>query len=250
MNALYVGDIEHRRFSPTKNNFTYQVSYYFIDLEKAAETFKIPFLFSFNSPGILSFWEKDYLSAETVRKTIYDELGRKSNGPIKVLTNISYFGYCCNPVSFYYCYAEDGETLNYVVSDITNTPWREKHRQVFEMEAAERKVFKFQKEFHVSPFMPMEIDYTWVIRKPSERIYVLMQNRPLTETKIIFDSVLMLKRYELTAPNIIGTFLKLPLVTFKTILAIYYQAFKLFLKKVPFHTHPSKEKVYDNSTLT
>lgn len=250
MNALYVGDIEHRRFSPKVNSFNYKVAYYFVDLEKAAETFKIPFLFSYNSPGILSFWQKDYLTAKTIRETIFQELGKHSKGPIRILTNISYFGFCFNPVSFYYCYAEDAETLEYIVSDITNTPWREKHRQVFEMESSERKVFKFQKEFHVSPFMPMEIDYTWVFRKPNSRIYVLMQNRASNETQVIFDSTLMLKHSELTAKNIIVTFLKLPLVTFKTVLAIYYQAFKLFLKKVPFHTHPLKEKVYDNSTLT
>jgi DUF1365 family protein len=250
MNALYVGNIEHRRFSPKENMFNYQVAYYFVDLEKAAKTFNIPFLFSFNSSGILSFWQKDYLSPQTVRESIKEMTGKDSRGPIKILTNISYFGFCFNPVSFYYCYAEDQETLEFIVSDITNTPWREKHRQVFEMEDQIKKDFNFLKGFHVSPFMPMNIDYAWIFKKPSDQLYVLMQNRPQNDSTIIFDSTLMLKRYELNARNVIGTFLKLPLVTFKTVLAIYYQAFKLWIKKVPFYTHPSKEKVYDNSTLT
>lgn len=249
-NALFVGDIEHRRFSPKENKFTYQVAYYFVDLEKAQETFNIPFLFSFNSPGILSFWQKDYLSAETVRTTILEQLGKPSLGPIKILTNISYFGFCFNPVSFYYCYAQDGETLEYIVSDITNTPWREKHRQAFDMETQEKKAFYFAKDFHVSPFMPMEIDYTWIFKQPAEQLYVLMQNRSPNKTQVTFDSTLTLKRFELDARNVVRAFLKLPLVTFKTVAAIYYQAFKLFLKRVPFHSHPAKEKVYDNSSLT
>lgn len=254
--SLYIGEVEHRRFSPKQNFFRYSVAYYYLDLAEVKSLFRFPFLFSYNFPGILSFWRKDYLGDaqkdldQSVRETVESYTGNKATGPIRLLTNISYFGFCMNPVSFYYCFDSEGKTLKYVVSEITNTPWGEKHRQVFELDGKEMKVFKFPKDFHVSPFMPMTIDYTWVFHAPDETLKVYMQNRLTGQSDLMFDSTLDLKRKDLTLANVLGTFLRLPLVTFKTLLAIYYQALKLYLKKVPFYTHPSKEKIYDNSTLT
>lgn len=241
--ALYTGTIEHRRFAPRENMFTYGVCYYFLNLEKVPEVFNGRFLFTFNKPGLLAFWEKNYLQAGTVREAILESTHRKSFGPIKILTNVSYFGFCFNPVSFYYCYSEDGKTLEFIVSEITNTPWGEKHRQVFEMKETAKSTFLFPKGFHVSPFMPMTIDYTWIFGKPQEELYVFMQNRSADQTEVIFDSTLRLKRKDLSRTNIIFSFLRYPLVTFKTVLAIHYQALKLYLKKVPFHNHPTKGNV-------
>ncbi|MBA2404777.1 MAG: DUF1365 domain-containing protein [Bdellovibrionales bacterium] len=254
--ALYVGEIEHRRFSPKKNFFSYSVCYYFLDLKEIPALFNIPLLFSLNRPGLLSFWRKDYLGSETqsidqaVRDVILAKTQKICLGPIRMLANISYFGFCFNPVSFYYCYAEDGETLQFIVSEITNTPWGEKHQQVFSFAEKEISTFRFAKDFHVSPFMPMNIDYTWVFGKPDAGLHVFMQNRNMSEQMVNFDSTLKLERRELTAKNIFTYFLKFPFVTMKTMLAIYFQAAILFMKRVPFYSHPSKEKVYDNSSIT
>ena len=242
-NSLYIGGIEHRRFSPRENIFTYGVCYYFLDLEKVSEIFDGNIFFTMNKPGLLSFWEKDYLKAQEVRETISDVTGRSSQGPIRILTNISYFGFCFNPVSFYYCYGADGERLEFIVSVITNTPWGEKHRQVFEYQDKPQQAFEFPKDFHVSPFMPMQIDYTWVFEKPDQRLYILMQNRNFSELKVIFDSTLDLKREPLTKSAMIRAFLRFPFLTFKTVAAIYYQAIKLYIKRVPVHTHPLKENL-------
>jgi DUF1365 family protein len=240
--ALYIGTIDHQRFSPRENSFSYSGCYFFLDLDEVPQIFKFPFLFSYNSPGILSFWEKNYLAQSTVRDLIFAKTQKKSNGPIRLLTNISYFGFCMNPVSFYYCYGADGSTVEFIVSEITNTPWGEKHQQVFET-GDDINTFKFQKDFHVSPFMPMSIDYTWVFHRPQENLHVYMQNRNSGEKKVIFDSTLKLIRQPLTAANVSLAFLKFPFVTLKTMLAIYYQAAKLYLKRVPFYSHPTKEKV-------
>lgn len=241
--SLYIGEIEHRRFTPRENSFTYGVSYYFLDLEKASDMFNGKILFTFNKPGLLSFWEKDYLKAQEVRETITDATGKESLGPIRILTNISYFGFCFNPVSFYYCYGVDGRTLEFIVSVITNTPWGEKHRRVFEFQNKTKQVYEFSKDFHVSPFMPMEIDYTWVFENPDQRLSVFMQNRNPNESGVIFDSTLTLKREPLTKSAMVSAFLRFPFLTFKTVAAIYYQALKLYIKRVPVHTHPLKENL-------
>ena len=241
--SLYTGGIEHRRFSPRENSFTYGVCYYFLDLEKVREVFDGTLFCTFNRPGLLSFWEKDYLKVREVRETIFTATGKESRGPVRILTNISYFGFCFNPVSFYYCYGMDGEDLEFIVSVITNTPWGEKHRQVFEYQEPPKQAFEFKKDFHVSPFMPMQIDYTWVFEKPGQRLYILMQNRTPSESKVIFDSTLTLRREPLTKSAMASAFLRFPLLTFKTVAAIYYQALKLYIKRVPVHTHPLKENL-------
>jgi uncharacterized protein len=242
--SLFTGTIEHRRFSPKKNSFTYGVCYYFLDLKEIRNVFKIPLLFTYNRPGLLSFWRKDYLGNKNrsldsaVRDEILKQKHVRPKGPIWVLTNISYFGYCFNPVTFYYCYGENGETLDFIVSEITNTPWGEKRRQVFSFSEQETTTFKFSKDFHVSPFMPMNIDYTWVFRKPDKKIYVFMQNRSAGTNEVLFDSTLHLERIPLNLKNVIWSFLSFPFVTFKTMLAIHFQALKLYLKRVPFYPHP------------
>ena len=241
--ALYIGTIDHKRFSPKENTFTYSGCYFFLDLDEIPKLFRIPFLFSYNRPGILSFWQKNYLDESTVRNLIFAKTQKKSTGPIRLLTNISYFGFCMNPVSFYYCYGSDDNTLEFIVSEITNTPWGEKHQQVFETTTEKISTYNFPKDFHVSPFMPMSIDYTWVFHRPDENLYVYMQNRNQGEKKVIFDSTLKLIRQPLTMANVTLAFLKFPFVTLKTMLAIYYQAAKLYIKRVPFYAHPLKEKV-------
>lgn len=246
--AIYSGFVEHRRLSPKKNIFQYSVCYYFLNLDEVKSLFRVPFIFSYNFPGILSFWRKHYIGLKTesiqesVKKTILASTQESFEGKIFILTNISYFGFCFNPVSFYYCYSPNNE-LQYVVSEITNTPWGERHSNVFKMEKEKNKqVFKFPKDFHVSPFMPMSIDYTWVFHDPSDDIFVYMQDRYSNQDELIFDSTLKLKRKKLSPFNIFSSFINFPFVTFKTMAAIYYQAAKLYVMKVPFHTHPSKEK--------
>ena len=254
--AIYVGTSEHRRLSPKTNIFTYRVCYFFLDLKEISSLFNIPLLFSYNQPGILSFWRKDYLGQKTntldecVRDIVFQKTQKKCTGPIRLLCNISYFGFCFNPVTFYYCYAEDGETLEFIVSEITNTPWGEKHAQVFTTTEDKINTFQFPKDFHVSPFMPMSIDYNWVFHKPNENLYVYMQNRNNGEKRVIFDTTLNLKKVPLTAKNIIVSFAQFPFVTFKTMLAIYFQALILFIKKTPFYSHPLKEKFHDSSSST
>ena len=231
------------------NEFTYTGLFYFLDLDEVPKIFNLPFLMSYNFPGLLSFWRKDYFgdAKKSLKDSISDfvkaHTGKPVSGPIRLFTNISYFGFCFNPASFYYCYAEDGTTLETIVLEVTNTPWRERHQYLMKFEGSGKKTFFLKKEFHVSPFMPMNIDYTWVFNNPEERAYILMQNRYTDEKKIVFDATLEAKRLPLTRWNMVKTFIKYPFMTFKTALAIYWQALILyFVKKTPFYDHPQNGK--------
>ena len=247
--CLYIGEIEHRRMSPVRNEFTYSVAYFYLDLDEIKNIFRFPFLLSYNFPGILSFWRKDYYGDKTldlkqsIIELVKKQTGQMVEGPIRLLTNISYLGHCFNPVSFYYCFKADGKTLQYVVAEVTNTPWGEKHQHVLNFKGEALETYEIAKSFHVSPFMPMTIDYTWVLSRPEQELSVYMQNRYVGEKPLLFDSTLKLARHQLSHANLIKVFFKYPFITLKTVLAIYYQAVRLYIKGTPFFNHPSKEKM-------
>lgn len=244
--CLYVGEVEHRRFVPVRHEFRYRVCYFYLDLEEIDRIFRVPFLLSKNSWGILSWWRKDYIHPtdrpikEVVADAIRKETGEEFSGKIRMLTNVSYFGFCFNPVSFYYCF-DESENLRYIVSEVTNTPWRERNIEVYPFRGEKKTVQKHPKSFHVSPFMQMEIDYTFVLNKPEESLHILMQNRPTGGSELIFDSTLDLRRVELTRTGLVSHFFRFPFETLKTVAGIYWQALVLyFVRKTPFHSHPDQ----------
>jgi hypothetical protein len=109
--------------------------------------------------------------ATPVRDEIEPPRGERPTGPIRLLTHPRYWGWCFNPVSFYYVFAEDGQTLRWVVADVTNTPWHERHAYVLgPAEAVDwRSGWRptSRKVFHVSPFMTLDMEYRWLLRRPA-----------------------------------------------------------------------------------
>src|SRR5690606_2086501 len=98
--------------------------------------------------------------AEAVRDLVGSRTGRRPAGPIRLLTHLRYFGHCFNPVSFYYCYDRTGAELETIVAEVSNTPWGERHCYVLPRGQARVRgplqEFALEKEFHVSPFLPMD----------------------------------------------------------------------------------------------
>ena len=82
----------------------------------------------------------------------------------------------------------------------------------------------------------MEIDYDWRFRSPGDRLNVHMINKQ--DGKTVFDATLQLSQQPFTGTRLVLNLIRFPLVTLKVITAIYYQALRLWLKRVPFHSHP------------
>ena len=245
---LYVGQVRHRRFKPTDHSFHYGIFMAYLDLDELPGLFTRHWYTSLNRLNIVSFWRKHHLGASNtdlasaVRDFVYQQTTQRPQGPIRLLTHLSYFGYRFNPVSFYYCFDESGAQLEYIVSEINNTPWGEQYSYVHTVtdhkQASAR--FQFKKAFHVSPFMPMEIDYDWRFRCPGDHLNVHMINKQ--EGQKIFDATLQLRQQPFTGTRLVLNLLRFPLVTLKVITAIYYQALRLWLKRVPFHSHPAHKE--------
>lgn len=229
-NSIYEGTVTHARFFPKIHKFQYNVSYYYFDLENPQDLIFIPPFLTFN--------QKNYLSPSDIRNLFTNSLSIKK---IFILTQLSYLGYCFNPVSFYYCFDEKKE-LNFVIAHVTNTPWNEKHIYTFDVKKT-KKDSEFKKEFHVSPFMPMEINYNWQFSAPAANLNVHMHSRIDKNEKLFFYAGLNLKAKEINHKNVILNILQFPVMSFKTVFAIYWQALIIYSKKIPFYTHPKKSEV-------
>ncbi len=245
--ALYVGQVTHRRHRPHAHAFSYPIAQLLIDLDELPTLFKRRWLWSVNRPNIAQFKRSDFLGdpqqplAEAVRDRAAAALGYRPTGPVRLLAHLRYGGHVFNPVSYYYCYQPDGEQLDCVVAEITNTPWKERHAYVLPVAEAQRQGralrWQFDKAFHVSPFMSMDCRYDWRFTPPGDDLAVHMQVWRNGERQ--FDATQHLHRRPLDGPGLARVLLRYPLMTVQVVAAIHWQALRLWLKRNPVYDHPT-----------
>lgn len=248
--CIYQGQVRHRRFDPHEHRFQYRLFMMYLDLDELPDLFDRFWLWSARRFNLAWFRREDHHGdpvtplSQSIRELVEQQTGHLPKGPIRLLTHLRYFGYGFNPVSFYYCFDKDDRRVEYLVAEVNNTPWGEQHCYVFTRnrlaDNQRHQRFCFEKDFHVSPFMPMEIDYDWRFSSPEEQLSIHMIN--LQEQQKLFDATLVMRRKPITHARMAGVLLGYPLMTLKVISAIYYQALKLWLKRTPFFTHPDKKE--------
>ncbi len=241
--AIYQGWVRHRRYTPRSHNFRYRVFMPFLRLDELPELFDNCRGWSSRGPALAWFRREDFLGdprlplEQAVKDRVEEVTGCRPGGPVCLLANLRYFGFSINPISCYYCYAEDGETLEYLVAEVTNTPWNERHAYVLPAAPGTRWLkTEFDKALHVSPFNPMAMRYHWHSNTPGEKLVLHLANSSEGET--IFDATLSLQSQPVTAANLSKQLARYPFMTAKVAAAIYWQALRLWLKGNPFHSHP------------
>lgn len=249
--AVYEGVVRHRRHAPHAHAFSYRMAQLYLDLDEVEQVFARRWLWSTTHRNLAQFRRSDYLGpanmplAEAVRRCVEQATGQRPVGPIRLLTHLRYAGMVFNPVSFYYCFDADGQTLVAVVAEITNTPWKERHAYVLPVESAHVRGralhWRFPKTFHVSPFMPMDCAYDWRFTVPGNDLMVHMN--VLREGQRTFDATLNLQRRPLTAGSLARVLWRYPLMTVQVVAAIHWQALRLWLKRNPVHDHPPAHPV-------
>lgn len=245
--AIYQGWVRHRRYSPKKHQLRYNVFMMFLDLAELERVFQGTKLWSTQRWALAQFKRKDYLGDPSlpldvaVRRHVEKSTGHYPTGPIRLLTNLRYFGFIINPISCYYCF-DDDENLQYIVAEVNNTPWDERHSYVLPCNPKDKyQRISFNKVLHVSPFNPMDIEYRWRSSLPEQALRIHMQNHRLSSDDndaIEFDATLVLEQHEITPRRLNGLLLKYPFMTMKVVVGIYWEAMKLWFKKVPIYDHP------------
>lgn len=252
--ALMKGRVDHHRILPRHHQFSYPIAMVMFDVDELANTLKQSRWWSFNQFNFISFYRKDYLGRHNgdlktaIESLIFQRLGEQFSGKVYLLTHPRYFGFVFNPVSFYFCVNNDDE-LEYILADINNTPWNERHAYV--LKASQQNVSEltseFDKKFHISPFMPMDIHYNWQFNWSSETLNILMQSYRGDEKQFTASMVLTAETLSPKAMNQLP--FEFPLQTMRVVWRIYWHAFKLWLKKIPVFEHPKNNATRQQTTI-
>ncbi len=243
--CLYVGRVRHRRFRPVRHDFRFPLFLVYLDLAELDRVFRGRWLWSARRAALARFRREDHLGdprlplEEAVRALVAERTGRRPTGPIRLLTQLRTAGFVFNPVSFFYCY-DAGGRLDAIVADVANTPWNEHHRYVLAADPASpsRQRFRTPKQFHVSPFLPMDLDYAWTFHEPRKTLAVRIENRA-RDGRPLFDATLALRRREITGASLASALARFPLLTLQVLAGIYWQAFRLHRKGAPYFPHPA-----------
>ena len=233
--CIYNGSVIHKRFKPKEHFFKYKVFSLFLDLSEIKKINEKIFFFSHNKFNLISFFDKDHGERngssliDWVKKNLRSLNIDTRDVKIKLLCYPRIFGYVFNPLSIFFIY-NSSSSLIAILYEVKNT-FGEQHTYVFKTDPKKQVVEnKCDKKFYVSPFMDLNSTYNFKILNPKEKLSVIIDQRDQTG-KLLFASQDG-KRLDFSAKNLLFSYLKHPLMTIKIILAIHFEALKLWLKGI------------------
>ena len=250
ISSIYNGKVIHKRFKPKEHFFKYSVFSLLIDLSELNQLDKEIKFFSFNKFNLISFYEKDHGSRDGSSLVAWVKKNLEANNihfkdvKIKLLCYPRIFGYVFNPLSVFFIY-NSNEKLISILYEVKNT-FGEQHTYIFKVDD-DVKLFQHNcsKKFHVSPFIEMDCNYFFRILKPEDKMSVIIDQYQTNE-KILYASQDG-KRVDFNSKELLKSYLKHPLMTFKIISAIHFEAFKLWTKGIKFIK--KKLKIKNNITF-
>jgi len=229
--ALYLGTLVHSRREPVRHSFRYRLSSFLIDLDELPELERRLALVSVNRPNVVSIRDRDHLDGGPLKQALVELIDDPSVTRILMLAQPRILGYVFNPVSFFWCYRDDG-SLVCIVAELNNT-FGERLPEV--LHGSELR-YEHDKHLHVSPFLGLDQSYEYAFSEPGAEVWARIHvredgRRPLT-------AVMHARRVELTNRSLASALVRYPLQPAQVMARIHWQALRLKLKGVPFHHKP------------
>lgn len=251
--ALYKGRVTHTRFFPARHRFNYPLFMFWLNPDELPTLTKHFWQLGTTALNWARFRRADYLGkdtqtvSESVRRKIAELSGHNESdfdNAVTMLCHLRYFGFYFSPLNLYFTRRKDN--VPFMLAEVSNTPWNERHYYLLNLNDCQ----PHDKAFHVSPFNSMEQLYRWRVRAPdpqSSHTIVNIEswqkrNSETDESEKIFSATLNLERIELNQKSLTRVLLGTPIQTLSIVIGIYWQALRLFLKKVPLYPHPDRTR--------
>jgi DUF1365 family protein len=237
--AFYQGSVRHRRLRPKHHALTYKVFSLLVDPDNMPSSR----YFSYNRRNILSVHDKDHGDGKTPISTwVRDQVaaaGLSDPVRIRMLFYPRLWGYAFNPLTVYYIDRLDGSPAA-ILYQVNNT-FGQRHCYLFMLNGATEQdgVLRHScdKEFYVSPFIPMEMTYHFRLTPPGEKLAIAIHETD-AEGDFLFAAFTAEKR-PFSDKELLRQVARHPLMTLKVIAGIHWEALKLWRKGAVFQSRPN-----------
>ena len=239
--ALYVGQVTHRRLRPRKHALRYRTFALLLDLDELPDLAARLRLLSHNSFNLFSFYDRDYGSGAAPLREQIEGHARKAGldldgGKIRLLTMPRILGYAFNPISLYFCHGRNGGLLA-ILYEVNNT-FGQRHSYFIPVEPAAEGPIRQScaKQFYVSPFMAMDMDYEFTVTPPGEKVSIAIVERD--RQGVVLTATQAQDRVALSDAALARVFFSHPLLTLKVVVGIHLEALVLWIKGLRLQIRP------------
>ncbi len=246
---IYNGKVVHKRFKPKKHSFEYKVFSLLIDLQELDVIDDKIKIFSYNKFNIISFYDIDHgpRDGSSLKSWVIKNLKKNkidtNKVKIRLLCYPRIFGFVFNPLSIFFIYNKKNQLIS-ILYEVKNT-FGEQHTYIFKVNDSKTIRNDCEKKFFVSPFINMKCKYKFRVLKPEKKLSVIIDQKD-NEGKLLYASQDGIAS-KLNNKNIIYSYISHPLMTFKVVAAIHFEAFKLWFKGI--RLVEKKLKIKNNITF-
>lgn len=241
----------HARLRPHGLSFRYSVLAIYVDIDRTGDRQRIP-LFGFGGIRFLGFDRRDHGPRDgTPLRSYIDRLhqdtGLERPERVTLVCFPRIFGFVFNPISTYIGTDVLGRATS-VVYEVRNT-FGEHHTYLLPLvQAADGAIgpHECDKLFYVSPFMDMPMRYRFRLYPPRAGEFAL-KIIERDRQGVVLTALMQATAFEATAPALLARLVKTPLLGLKVMVAIHWQALRLWLRghRIRARPHPPEPVSHD-----